>query len=73
MSPTSPTETVQQFTPVGILANDLDFDGDPLTAALDADVANGALTLNADGSFTYTPDAGFEGQDSFSYIANDGS
>ena len=29
--------------------------------------ANGMLALNADGSFTYTPDAGFEGEDTFSY------
>jgi hypothetical protein len=31
------------------------------------------LTLNADGSFTYTPDADYEGSDSFSYTANDGT
>ncbi len=30
-------------------------------------------TLNADGSFTYTPASGFSGADSFTYIANDGS
>ena len=31
------------------------------------------LSLNADGSFSYTPDGGFCGTDSFSYHANDGS
>jgi hypothetical protein len=36
------------------------------------DVQNGTLTLNADGTFTYTPDAGFEGEDSFTFKANDG-
>jgi VCBS repeat-containing protein len=37
------------------------------------DVSNGALTLNADGSFTYTPAADFNGLDSFTYHANDGT
>jgi hypothetical protein len=37
----------------GILANDSDPDGDPLSASLVSSVVNGTLTLNADGSFTY--------------------
>jgi VCBS repeat-containing protein len=57
----------------GVLANDSDGDGDDLTAVLDTDVTSGTLTLNADGSFTYTPDAGFAGTDSFTYHANDGT
>ena len=36
-------------------------------------VTHGALTLNSDGSFTYTPDQDFFGSDSFTYHANDGS
>jgi hypothetical protein len=35
-------------------------------------VSNGSLTLNADGSFSYTPNAEFIGTDSFTYKANDG-
>ena len=35
--------------------------------------AHGTLTLNADGSFTYTPAANYNGTDSFTYKANDGS
>ena len=35
-----------------------DTESDPLTAVLDADVANGTLALSADGSFDYTPDNG---------------
>ena len=35
--------------------------------------ANGTLTLNANGSFTYTPNATFFGVDNFSYKANDGT
>jgi hypothetical protein len=36
-------------------------------------VSHGTLTLNADGSFTYTPAAGYSGSDSFTYVANDGT
>src|SRR6185437_3149499 len=55
----------------GVLANDSDADGNALIAALDTNVAHGTLTLNTDGSFTYTPAAGYSGGDSFSYHAND--
>ncbi len=56
----------------GLLANDSDIDGNPLTAILLSGPANGSLTFNADGSFTYTPNANFNGVDSFIYRANDG-
>lgn len=56
----------------GVLANDSDPDNDPLTAVLVSDVSNGVLTLNPNGSFTYTPSAGFVGTDSFTYQASDG-
>ena len=56
----------------GVLSNDTDGDvGDVLSAVLDSDVSNGTLTLESDGSFTYTPEAGFSGTDSFDYVAND--
>jgi VCBS repeat-containing protein len=56
----------------GVLANDTDANGDPLTAVQNAAVQAGVLQFNADGSFTYTPNAGFSGTDTFSYRANDG-
>src|SRR5690606_38008626 len=56
----------------GVLTNDTDFDPAILTAVKVTDPANGILVLNADGSFTYTPDADFHGTDSFAYKANDG-
>ena len=65
---TVPTES-------GLLANDSDEDvGDTLTAILeqDSDVQNGSLILNANGSFTYTPQEGFFGEDRFSYFVSDG-
>lgn len=57
----------------GVLANDSDPDGDPVTAVKVADPANGTLTFADDGSFTYTPDADFGGTDSFSYRVDDGA
>ncbi len=57
----------------GILVNDADIDGDALTAALVSDVSNGTLTLSADGSFSYTPNADFNGADNFTYTATDGT
>ncbi len=56
----------------GVLANDTDADGDPLTAALAGGPASGTVTLNSNGSFAYTPNSGFSGTDSFSYKASDG-
>src|SRR5206468_3267790 len=48
-------------------------DGDPLTASSASAPAHGAVSLNANGSFTYTPsDAGYNGPDSFTYTASDG-
>ena len=75
---TADTYTTNQDTTlnvggVGVLNNDADLDGDPLSAVLVSDVGSGALTLNADGSFTYIPNAGFSGSDSFTYQANDGA
>ena len=39
----------------GVLSNDMDVEGDMLSALLDAPTVNGNLKLNKDGSFTYTP------------------
>jgi hypothetical protein len=56
----------------GVLANDSDPDRDPLTARLANGPGHGGLTLNQDGSFTYSPVSGYVGPDSFTYTANDG-
>ncbi len=56
----------------GVLHNDTDADRDPLTAALFGNVKSGTLALNPDGSFTYTPETGFTGKDTFTYKASDG-
>src|SRR5205807_581299 len=54
------------------LANDSPGMGTSLTASLVSGPANGTLNLNADGSFNYTPGAGFSGPDSFTYRASNG-
>ncbi|WP_076072942.1 tandem-95 repeat protein [Sphingomonas montana] len=56
-----------------VLANDTDDEGDALSASLVSGPTHGAVALNADGSFTYTPDADYFGTDSFVYAASDGS
>ena len=57
----------------GVLANDSDGDGDDLTAVLGQGPSSAqAFQLNADGSFSYTPAADFNGSDSFTYQASDG-
>ncbi len=53
----------------GVLANDIDVDGNSLVAVFEGGATNGELVLNADGSFTYTPDEGFVGRDTFTYRA----
>jgi len=56
----------------GVLANDTDAEDDPLTASLVDDVEHGTLTLESDGSFVYIPDPDYYGEDTFTYVANDG-
>src|SRR6185295_8874462 len=57
----------------GVLGNDTDVDSSTLTALIVAAPAHGNLTLNANGSFTYMPAANYNGLDTFTYKANDGT
>ncbi len=58
----------------GVLVNDTDANtGDVITAVLVSGPANGTLDLFNDGSFMYTPDENFNGNDSFTYMASDGT
>lgn len=56
-----------------VLNNDSDPNGDALTVTQVSNTVNGMLLLNADGTFTYTPNLGFLGTDQFTYQACDGS
>jgi VCBS repeat-containing protein len=57
----------------GVLANDSDPDGDALSAVLVSGPSHGTVSLNANGSFTYTPAVNYSGSDSFTYEAGDGT
>ncbi|MDB5335101.1 MAG: outer rane adhesin like protein [Planctomycetaceae bacterium] len=51
-----------------------DVDGDPLTfSAGSTAAAHGTLNINANGTFSYTPNNGYSGSDSFSFKVNDGT
>ena len=56
----------------GLLQDAVDIDGSG-ACALVTQAAHGAVVLNADGSFTYTPNTGFYGTDSFSYQISTGT
>jgi len=68
------TTTLGKSVNIDVLINDTDPDtGDVLTAIEGAlTPKNGALVLSEDGTFTYTPNKGFLGDDSFTYAVTDG-
>jgi autotransporter-associated beta strand protein/parallel beta-helix repeat protein len=68
----SPGTTLVVDAAHGVLTNDSDSDNYSLTAALVSQPKYGQLTLNADGSFSYTPYANVSGSDEFTYMASDG-
>jgi VCBS repeat-containing protein len=55
-----------------VLGNDLDPDGDALSAILVGNVSHGLLSLASNGTFTYAPSANFFGTERFTYRASDG-
>lgn len=57
----------------GVLANDPDYNNGFYVATKVTDPSSGSVTLNTDGSFTYTPNASFSGTDSFTYRVDDGA
>jgi len=66
-------DTTLNVVAPGVLGNDVDDDGPAaLIAELETDVSHGTLTLNTDGSFVYTPDLDWNGDDIFTYKAYDG-
>ncbi len=58
---------------VSVLTNDTDVDGDTLSVLGVSQGTNGSTVRNGDGTVTYTPNAGFTGSDSFTYILSDGN
>ena len=66
----SDLESVLSVAAPGVLGNDTPA---PLSALLVDDATNGTLNLAADGSFTYEPDVGFKGDETFTYQAYNAS
>ncbi|APG59411.1 hypothetical protein LPB144_02855 [Christiangramia salexigens] len=67
------TVTVLTSNKTSVLDNDTDTDNSTLTAILVSGVTNGTLTLNSNGTFSYTHDGSETTSDSFTYKANDGA
>ena len=69
------TVTTGVGTPVTLdpATNDTDADSDPLTVTSIGTGTNGTAVLNGDGTVTYTPDAGYVGDDTISYVVSDGT
>ncbi|RXG12996.1 gliding motility-associated-like protein, partial [Leeuwenhoekiella aestuarii] len=67
------TAITESDTPVdgNVLVNDFDPDGDALTVTGNTQPTNGSVTVNPDGTYTYTPEPGFVGEDSFEYTVCD--
>ena len=68
----TPFNTILNVAAPGVLGNDATNGGGTMSAVLVTGVAHGALTLNANGSLTYTPTTGYTGPDSFTYRATNG-
>lgn len=57
----------------GVIANDVEPNGDVLLARISQGPMNGVVEMASDGSFSYTPNPGFTGTDSFTYVVSDSS
>jgi hypothetical protein len=67
---TTPADTVLNVPASGVLGNDA---GSTLVVSTHTQPSDGSVVVNADGSYSYTPPAGFSGVTSFSYTASDGT
>jgi len=70
---TNQGSTLTASSEEGVLINDIHPENAALTAVLVDPVKNGNLEFSANGSFSYTPNMGFVGPDSFTYQAYDGT
>lgn len=69
---TTAENTTLTITAPGVLGNDSDPQGDPITASLTGNPTHGTVSLDPTGAFSYTPRNGYHGPDSFGYRASDG-
>jgi Bacterial Ig domain len=69
----TPFNTALNVSAPGVLGNDNSNGGGAMTAVLGSTTPSGVLSLNANGGFTYTPNPGFTGTDTFTYQASNAS
>jgi subtilisin family serine protease len=69
----SASTTAGMAVTISVLANDTDIDSAGLTVGSVSDPPHGTAVANANGTITYTPDAGYTGPDAFGYTASDGA
>jgi gliding motility-associated-like protein len=68
------TQQDDAITTENVTDNDINTDNDGLTVTLVSGPSNGTVTQNADGTFVYTPNTGFAGEDQYTYqLCDDGS
>lgn len=65
-------QTTDEDNNLSLTLTGTDVDNDPLTFSIQTNPSNGAIACTA-AACTYTPNADFNGSDSFGYIANDGT
>jgi subtilisin family serine protease len=68
---TTDEDVALSLGPLGVLRDDADAEGEPLSASLVSGPTHGSLTFNTNGSFSYTPHLNFYGTDGFTYRAHD--
>ena len=73
LTATDDSFTTDEDTPLtdSVATNDSTISGGTLSYSLDSGPTNGSLVFNGDGTFTYTPNADYNGADSFTYIVDD--
>ncbi|WP_197429304.1 DUF7507 domain-containing protein [Winogradskyella endarachnes] len=65
---------VDQSVTGNVLTNDEDLEGDIQTVTANTNPSNGSVTINPNGTYTYIPNSGFIGEDTFEYtICDDGN
>ena len=65
-------EAIEDTLYNGVLPQASDVDGDTLTYSLKTQPTNGTVVVNEDGTYTYTPNENFNGEESFTYEVSDG-
>jgi gliding motility-associated-like protein len=70
---TGDAKTTPENTAVSGAVTGADGDGDQLTFSKASDPAHGAVVVNSDGTYTYTPNNKYNGPDNFTITINDGN